>query len=640
MGIRDAAGNQYLSFAEGVDNTTAIGSDDLRGTLSIALNTDLVSEDLAKKRAGYETVTTWGSRNFRGGLEYKNVDGNRQNLVYAEDATLTGNTGIWGTFIGTSAPTTLRSGLLDGVKPCLLQYRSLGFLFNGRDNLLFDGTSVRQIGIDAPASAPIFVTNISGDQVPSGTYLFAYSYFNSQTGAESNLSPISASFTAGATTALAGFRISIAAGSSTTADKIRIYRTVSGGQVLFLEDEVSITTTSFDSTTLDSGLGVEAELDNSRLSEPAKFGIVADNRIFVGGFASNPNRVQHSKVGISGSMPESFQALDFIDCNINDGDRVLGLGKAGDSVIIIKERSVGRLVRVSSETGGLERQGSVKYIYEEISSEITGLSHHLILSLDNIAIWFGKDDIYGTDGTQIFRFGKRVRNTIKALDFNLAYKWSAITKTDTQQILFSVTQAGKSECDFQFVGHYRNFPKIAFTFYSAGSDTSTHPGLVVGTFFQVTMNGSTQFYFGSAQASGKVYQMGAGDSDSGYGIYWRMGLPWDGGQQKMAKKHFHSYYLFAAGSGVAPNNILIHRFETNTNEITRKTTTSTLIGTNPLWHSVKWHDFNWANVQFNPLKFFPNKKAYFGRYSWENTYADQPVAIRALAGVWQPVPLH
>lgn len=640
MGIRDAAGDQYLSFVEGVDNTSAIGSEELKGTLSIAENTDLVDESLAKKRAGYETVTSWSSLNIRGGLEYKNVNGNRQNLVYGETTTLTGSSGVWGTFSGNSAPTTLRSGLLDGIKPSMFQYRSLAFLFNGQDNLLFDGNSVRQIGIDSPTSAPTFITNIAGEQVPSGAYLFAYSYYNSQTGAESNLSPVSDSFTSGATESLAGFRIGITPGSSTTADKIRIYRSVSGGQILFFENEVSITESSFDSVALDAGLGTEAELDNSRLSEAAKFGVVADNRIFVGGFASNPNRVQYSKVGISGPMPESFQALDFIDCNINDGDRVLGLGKAGDNVIIIKERSVGRLVRVASETGGLERQGSVKYLYEEISSEITGLSHHLIVSLDNIVVWFGRDDIYGTDGSQIFRFGKRIRNTIKYLDFNLAYKWSSIVKTDTQQVLFAVTKDGKSECDYQFVGHYRNFPKLAFTFYTAGPNPATHPGLIVGCFFQTTITGLNKFYFGSAQGSGKIFKMDSGDSDNGAAIYWKMGLPWDGGRQKMAKKHFHSYYLFAAGSGVTPNNTILHKFETNTNARAVKTATSTLIGNNPLWHSVNWGSFNWADVQFNPLKFFPQKKAYFGRYTWENTYADQPIAVRALAGVWQPCPLH
>lgn len=642
MAIRKANGNKYISFINGVDNTTAIDSPEIRGTLSKALNTDLVDESLAKKRAGYVSVTTWGSRNIRAGFEYKNPNGNTEILVYGEDQTLTGTSGTWGKFSGTATPSTIASNLKDGVKPSILQYRSLAFLFNGKDNLLYDGTSYRQIGIDAPISAPTSLGNVAGSLVPSGSYLFAYSYYNSQTGAESNISTVSNSLVSGADETTAGITISLTAGNSALADKIRIYRSVSGGNVLFRETEIPISSTSYSSTTLDAGLGTELELDNSRLSSPASFGVVNDNRIFLSGFENNPNRVIYSKIGINGPMPESYQALDFIDCNINDGDRVLGLGKAGTTVIIIKERSVGRLIRVEAGVGGLERQGSTKYIYEEISSEVTGLSHHLILSLDNIIIWMGRDDIYGTDGSRIFRFGARIRKSLINLDFSKYNKWSSLLKTDTHQIIFSVTQSGKQECDFQFVGHYRNFPNIAWTFYSAGTDSTTHPGLVVGSLFQVTLNKIKYFYFGSAQTSGKIFQMDYGDNDNSYGIYWDVRLPWDGGSSSAAKKMYHSYYIFAAGSGVSPNNKITHTFETDTSEIIVKTSTGTLTSPTATWHGtgINWATFNWGSVTFNPLRFYPHIKAYFGRYGFSNTYADQPVAVRALTGISQLCHIH
>lgn len=642
MSIREAAGTKYLSFAEGVDNTTAVDSPEIRGSISIGDNTDLVDDSLAKKRAGYSAISTWSTYNHRAGLEYKNPNGTRENLVYAEATTLTGTSGILGKFTGTSAPSTLQSGLVDGIKPSILQFRNLAFVFNGKDSVLYDGTATRQIGISEPVVAPTFITNIAGDQVVSGSYLFAYSYYNSQTGAESNLSPISDTMTAGVSASQAGFRISVVAGNATTADKIRIYRSYSGGNVLFRETEIVISSTSYDSTLLDGGLGTEAELDNSRLSEPAAFGVVADNRIFAGGFASNPNRVQYSKVGVAGPMPESYQALDFVDCNLNDGDKIVGFGVAGDNVIVIKERSVGRLVNFTSATGGIERQGSQKYVYEQISQQVTGLAHHLILSMDNIVLWFGRDDIYGTDGQQIFRFGKRVRSTIKSLDFNFSDKWSSINKTDTQQLIFSVTRSGKTECDYQFVGHYRNFPKIAFTFYTAGPTTSTHPGLVVGSLFETTSSGAKQFYFGSADGTGIVHHFDTGDNDNSLGIYWDMRLPWESNGNPNALKTFHSCYLLAAGSGVAPNNTVTMTFEKNTYSSIVKSVVKSLIATASLWHGtgVNWASFVWATVSFNPLRFFPHKKAYYGRYGLNNIYANQPVAVRALSSVNQVSPMH
>lgn len=641
MPIRNGDGSKYASFIEGVDNTTAIDSKEVAGTISVGDNTDLVDDFLAKKRGGYGLITTWGTRNFRGSLEYKNVNGTVEELVYAEDAALTGFSGIWGKFTGTATPSTIVSNLRDGIKPSIFQFRSLAFLFNGRENLIYDGNTSRQMGIDGPTVAPTFVTNIAGELVETGSYIFAYSYYNSATGAESNLSPASESMISGTAAGNdQGIRIAVTAGSSSTADKIRIYRSVSGGDIFFRETEIVISSPSYDSITSDDGLGSEAELDNSRLTEPAAFGIVHDNRIFCGGFKSNPNRIQHSKIGISGPMPESFQTLDIVDANINDGDVLLGFGKAGSNVIAIKERSVGRLIRIDSSLGGLEREGSAKYIYDEISNEVTGLSHHLIVSLDNIVIWFGRDDIYGTDGSQIFRFGKRVRKTIKALDFSLAHKWSCINKTDTQQILFAVTPTGKTECDYQFVGHYRNFPKIAFTFYTAGPSTTTHPGLVVGTFVQVTLNKVKKFYFGSASGTGKVYQMDVGDNDETLGIYWDFRLPWDGKGNPNAKKHFHSYYVLAAGSGSSPNNVLTQTWEENTDESVVLTASKALPSSKFTWSGGTWNTLEWSRVKFGPIKFHPRRKAYLGRYGVNNTFADQPIAIRALTGITQPVPIH
>lgn len=643
MSIRDSEGSRYISFVEGVDDTTVVGSKELVGTLSKGDNTDLVDDSLLKKRNGSFPVNTaaWSTRRIRGGIEYKNSNGTVEQLLYGESSTTTGTSGILGKINGTSTPTTITSGLKDDIKPSLFQFRSLIFLLNGTNNLIYNGTTTRQIGIDGPVSAPSLSTTISGSLNTSAAYIYGYSYYNTVTGAESNLSPISDSFTTGSDSSGSGFTINVVAGTSTTADKIRIYRSVSGGDVLFFVDEISITSTSYSDTIADVDLGTEAELDNSRLPEVAKFGIVNDNRIFAGGFPSNPNRTHYSKIGITGPMPESFQALDFIDCNINDGDKILGYGVAGTSTIVLKERSVGRLTRIDSATGGLERQGSPKYIYEEISSQVTGISHHLMVSLDNICIWLGRDDVYGTDGVNIFRFGKRRRRTIIGLDFSQAHKWSCINKTKTQQILFAVTQEGQTEPNYQLVGHYRNFPKIAWTNYNYGLPITTYPGLNVGCFFEVTIDRQKEVYFGSAAAEGTVFQMDVGASDNSLAIYWDVRLPWDDGQNPAAQKLFHSYYLFALGGTSSTNNTLVFTWEENYNEDTIiKTATSNVSNSTVAWNGTTWNGSTWDSGKFTQVKFFPHRRAYSGRLGWNNLFADKPIAIKAVSGIKQFYPIH
>lgn len=643
MAIRNEIPFQ-ISFSEGLDDTSIIGSKETQGTLSVALNADLVDESLISKRNGYMPVAAaWGSRKIRKGFEYTDGVGNKKVLVYGEASTITGNSGILGVMSGTSAPSSLLSSLVDNIKPSIVQYRTLAFIFNGANDFLYDGSTIRQIGIDPPNTAPGFITNIPGDLNINGSYLYVYTYYNSVTGAESSPSPPSEIFLSGSDAATSGITISLTSGNSTTADKIKIYRTVSGGSVFFFEDQVPINSTTFDSIVIDSGLSTELETDNSRLPAPATYALVGDNRIHVAGFLNNPNRVQHSKIGINGPMPESFQIDDFTDCNINDGDKIIGLGKASDNITIVKERSVGKLVPIQFGDTGLERSGSPKYVYEEISAQTTGVSHHCITSLDRLTLWLGRDDLYGTDGVNIIRFGKRIRNTIKSLNFAQSHKFSVINKSDTQQIIFSVISGGKTESDLQIVCHYRDFQttgRLKVTLYSAGPNTTTHPGLVVGDLFSVTVNKNTQYWFGSADSTGLVNRMDYGSNDNTKAIYWDIRSPWISGGRSEARKKFHSFYTFCSGSGIPPNNLLTHTFEKDRKEIIVSSAAKTLSGSGATWGTSTWAGATWASIDFLPSKFFPKKIAYFGRYGVNNIFADQPVVISGMSGVINPFPVH
>ncbi len=641
MGWREHTEQTYGVFSEGEDNTTPPDSPEIRGTLSLAANADLVDSATLRKRNGYTVVTTLAGKYIRGGLEYKTVSSGREQLVFSENSVLTGTSGVLSKFVGTGAPTTILTGLLDGVKPSIIQYRSLAFLFNGKDNKLYDGSGTRNIGITPPTNAPTLSTLYTGSLNASGSYLACYTYYNSKTGAESSPSPVSAAVVTGTTSAHRGINWFVTPGDPTYCDKIRLYRTRAGTQIFFHEKDVDSNVVAVTSDISDAGLGFQLEVDNGQLTSPAKFGVVNDNRVFCGGFSTNPNRVQYSKIGINGAMPESFQAADFVDCNINDGDKLLGLGKANTMIIALKERAVGKLIRVSASAGGLEVSGSQKYIYEEISSEVTGVSYACMISLDSLTFWLGKDDIYATDGSAIFRFGKRIRNTIKSLNFNQSHKWSVINKVDTKQIIWSVTTANKNEPDYQIVLHYRDFPRCPCTHYTAGSNTTTHPGLVAGSFWLNTETSQNIVYFGGVDGTGNIYKLDSGTSDNSLGIYFDCRLPWDGGAEPNHKKMFSGYFVGTVGGGLPPNNILTHTFEVDIQESITETATSSL-GTVPsTWGSpTKWVGFTWASTSFAMAKFFPHVLAYYGRYGFNNTYADQPITVRATTKLWKHLPIH
>lgn len=70
--------------------------------------------------------------------------------------------------------------------PSVALANNLMFAVNGIDAKKTDGTTVMQYGVSAPAAPTVVDSGIGGN--PNGTYLFALTAYNSNTGAESNLS--------------------------------------------------------------------------------------------------------------------------------------------------------------------------------------------------------------------------------------------------------------------------------------------------------------------------------------------------------------------------------------------------------------------------------------------------------------------
>lgn len=634
MPIRNAGEIEYLSFANGLDNTSVVGSRETRNTLSVADNVDLVDESLCKKRSGTapKTTTAWGQRKIRRLFEMVTSTGSRKLMCFGENAVANGTSGTFGVLNGTTI-TTVAASLLDGVKPQVVQFGTRAFVFNNGNDFVYDGTNKTQIGITPPTIAPAFSANVAGSMDNGLNFLGVYTYYNSQTGAESSPSPASAAVVP----TIGGISWTVTPGDSVTADKIRFYRTVGNGSLFFLDGETTISSSTYNTTNADTSLGQQLEEDNTRPTA-CYLATVNENRIFA--VASlNKSRVIHSKIGQTGPMPESFQVDDFVDCNPNDGNEIRILGTINGITLVIKDTTIGKLIPINAfQSNELEAGGYQKYVYQEIAQHITCVPNTGI-SIDNIFIWLGKEDIYGTDGVQIIRLGARIRNTLNTLDFTRSYKFDVVNKVDTKQIIFTVIRTGKTEPDYQIVGHYRNAPKVAWTVYTPGLNEVTHPGIKASALVSATENGTAVYYYGSSDAVGTIYKMNTGNSDSGSGIYFDARLPWESLERSAKIKTFHSYYNMLLGDG--NDYDITHTFEINKQESIVKTATTNLSDPNaPYWDAENWDEFNWASLAFTPKKFFPHKKAYFGRYGFNNINADEPIFCIGVTAAIQVEALH
>jgi len=631
---------QYLpkrSFSNGVDNTTPIESPEIKNTLSTGLNVVMVDSDILKTRPGYVGITAAKSGYIiRNGIQYAKQDGTKEQIVYLESTTITGSSGILGRVVGDTI-VNITTGLPDGLKPCMVQAGALLFVFTGVEDFLYDGTSTRQIGITEPSVAPSLNSLTSGNLNDGGFYVYVYKYRNSVTGAQSSPSLPSPTLTAG-TQVLGtnGINIKVTPGDSDTADTIDIYRTASGGTTYFFEGSTTIDATSYTSQTSDAGLGDQLELDDSRLPEAATFAILADNRLFVGGFSSNKSRLQYSKIGINGTMFESFQIADLIDCNINDGEAVIGIGRVGTKIGVLKETKAGKLLPLDVSTGGIETGGSKKYIYKELNDICTSTSFSTIFSIGDKMAWLGRDNIYMTDGFEIKPVANRIRNTIRTFNFEQSYKFSVYEYLYPNQVILSVVRNGELEPDYQVVGHYINFPTIAWTMFGPGADPTTHPGLPIACIWSVTINGLQQPYFGSSNSNGKVCQYDVGTNDDGDPIYFLVKDQWEPGIDAMGIKGFQSVKYLATTLAASPNNILTNTWEENGREYVVKTEAAT-VASSTKWNSNKWGTFKWAGHKYSTIKFFPNRKAYIGRFGFYNTALDSPFSIKSMRLLYRQI---
>lgn len=612
----------FQSFL-GLDTHSSLTNMDPRA-LSIADNTDIDAEGYLNKRKGYTntlTVSVWTGRTIRGGIEYQKDSSTRELVVFGhQNAAGTGELGI-----STTSVSSIVAGLSNN-RPSLNQFGALLFYYNGSACFLYDGTTTRQIGITAPTNAPTDNANIAGSLVVGASYIYSYTYYNSVTGAESSPSPL---FTI-VMGAGGGRRINITAGSATTADTIRVYRTTANGAILFLDGTTGIASTTYDSTVADAGLGAELELDNTRITtwgEPP-YAAIAQNRFFVTGISSIPNRVHFSKIGKEGPMPESFQAVGFADCSSSGGlkDINVGIGQANDTPIVLKKFSAGRLTQIGS-VGSEVGVDTVIFEYQEISRAVNAVSHWAQCSVYGNLVFLGRDNVYMTDGNSVTPIATKISDDIKGFSFSSPEKLSGHNDIKNKRVMFSVmSTTSATEADYVLVGHYHNFPEFYWTLYKPGTNTSTHPGISAGSFFDVLQsNGSTEVYFGNNKLNGKLYKMNTGDNDDSLGIDWRVrDYPTHYGLHEENKLFFKDI-IHALGNG---NNYNMNCYSVyDLSDVPQDPYSLSLFQNLAQWDSATWDVAVWPII--TPVRQFYSKhrKAVYCQLQMENSNADEPVTI-------------
>jgi len=613
----------FESF-KGLDTVSAL-TNMQPGYLRIAKNANITEIGAIEKRKGYASVLSvlWGAFAITAGVEYVVSTSITRRVVFGQNAS--GQLG----YINAGAITNIVTGLSTN-RPSLFQFGSLLFFYNGVACFLYDGTTTRQIGITAPVAAPTFNANIVGNLVAAANYLYAYTYYNSVTGAESSPSPISVPIVAPPGQ---GIRINITAGVPTTADTIRVYRTVANGGILFLDGTAAIAATAYDSVVADASLSTEMELDNSRITawgEP-RYGTVSQSRVFLTGFSDVTSRVRFSKIGQEGPMPESFQAVSFVDCDNIGGlrDPNIGIGQANDVPIILKNYSVGRL----DALGSLNDEpvvDNVVFEYKELSRAVTCVSHWAQCNVYNNMLWLGLDNIYMTDGKEVIPIANSITDQIRNCVNSESLKFHGYNDSANKRVYFKVISQDPTGLNEEviFVGSYRRFPEFAWTTYNQGENPITHPGIPSGCFFEINDGTSLQTYCGTSALTGDVFVINTGDNDNGNPIYFQVRDYPTSFNMSEQNKLFRKDYIRAKGSSSYPTTYNLQCYSLyDLQDYLEDPLALQINGSQYQWDVSLWDVALWSAEGVRFLEYSMHRKAFYKQIQMQNTNSDEPITI-------------
>lgn len=630
MSRRNPVNDYEFGVPKGLDTTSPIATV-REGFVRQAKNANVGYSGGYTKRMGFlDQITVPGNIDnltIPFGIEYRSGAGVRRTIVFGTNGG--GGGGRYGQLIG-GTYTDISTGKSGAVRPSFAQFETLLFFYNGVDNPeLYDGTATRQVGIDAPTNEPTGVAGGSGD-LSAGDYQAAYTYYNSVTGAESTPSPVSASVTA---TGGDSITWTVVAGDATTADTIRIYRTVANGNVLFLDAEASIGSTAVISNQADAALGRQIELDNTRivqLSTTAKYITIADNRIFL---RTGPNEIRFSKIGQEGPMPESFEVKSVVPTTgkFGENDRIVGVNRISQLPIVLKEQSIGRLdpVGIPDNTQAID---NVSYEYREISDAVGAVSHFAACQVLGELIFMGRDNIYATNGIQVRPIADAIQATIRGLGFTATQveRMSAINDAENRRIMIQIfSSSTATQPDMTIVGDYQMYPEFRWTTYEKGEDVLVHPGVRAASFFHVTntSTGKLDVWFGNTDVNGEAYKMNTGNSDNGDPIWFQITTRPYFGNAPINNKLFKKGTVQAKGDG-ADYGLMICSIFDLTGQIEDCRELSLFANAALYDDATSLYDTSlYADEAIRTLEYDLHRKAHYLQLVFKQTEADAPIDL-------------
>ena len=352
------------------------------------------------------------------------------------------------------------------------QYNNQVFIVDGtNENLkLYQRGGVETIGvvgIDPPTARPGLSLTTAPPPTgvglsPATGYRYRYTYLNSFTQAESDASDESPNFDSGAPSYIPNppikpvnqqVVVTWTASPDPQVDKVRIYRTLDGGETYGFLAEAAVTAANYTDQTPDTKIDDTAYEENKNTPPPSPLKLIVPwvqaNRL-LGVSRDQPSILYYSDLNLGFLKPESWPPENMIFVARDAGDEIIALFPFTDSVLVFGRRSTFRLRGIPPDDLTLE---PVQY-EDDMRTAVGTLAQKALIQVDDSLINPYLDGAYAVDrfvDTQGGFTNNRLSRPIDGLWQQLspgAVQWShGIFVRSRKQIRLWVPHDGRSVPD-------------------------------------------------------------------------------------------------------------------------------------------------------------------------------------------------
>ena len=409
------------------------------GEAADCLNVNL-DKGTIKKRDGYaQELNLSAGGDIQGVFDWEKSDGTLMQLIKAGQK-LYKITYDAGSGAKTAAELGTNALVADGLATFMAR-RDRAYVCDGTNFKVTDGTNIYTAHITRPGATTTAVATAAAGSSLDGEYEYKITFYAPTWGQESLASEPTAAVTATGT----GVRLDVIPTSSDArVTQRRVYRrNIAQGEVTYhyvdtIEDDTS-TTYHDDISNFDTSTTEIAPVSVDFTDTDFAFMINHQDVTFL--VKNNSDNIYYSHVNEPWSLANSLRVG-----GEGSAEKITGLASYGGMVVVFKEKSIWTLDGLSEQT----------FFSRPVVKGIGCVSHHSIVQVDGLLYFWGKDGIYGFDGSLPKKISDPVQDVVMGRHYLRDHFIVGAEDEVNQSIIWSYPASMSNENNKQLVFFYGN----------------------------------------------------------------------------------------------------------------------------------------------------------------------------------------